>query len=79
MRFARVLKENGRAIIVDVAPPSNWFGALCAWSGYLLFKQDEIKENIEGKLIEAIKQSEFSRVTEISKHIGYVAIYNLEK
>jgi len=75
----RVLKESGKLVIVDVAPPTNWFGALCAWSGYYLFKQDEIKENIKGILIEAIHESGFSKFETVSQHMGYVGIYNIVK
>jgi len=75
----RVLKDSGQVIIVDVAPPSNWFGSLCAWSGYFLFKQNEIKENIHGKLIEIMEKCNFNEFHKISQHMGYVAIYSLKK
>jgi len=79
LEIKRVLKDTGRAIIVDVAPPSNWFGALCAWSGYFLFRQAEIKENIQGKLVTAIESCKFKTLTKISQHMGYIAIYSLKK
>jgi demethylmenaquinone methyltransferase/2-methoxy-6-polyprenyl-1,4-benzoquinol methylase/phosphoethanolamine N-methyltransferase len=39
----RTVKPGGRIVIVDVDVPSNPFGALCAWSGYWLFRQEEIR------------------------------------
>ena len=74
----RVLKDSGKLVIVDVAPPSNWFGSLCAWSGYYLFKQEEIKENINGRLAEAISSTGFSSFRKVSQHMGYVAIYDIK-
>lgn len=46
----RVLRPGGMSIIVDVDIPYSTFGKICAWSGYRLFNQPEILENIEGML-----------------------------
>ena len=75
----RTLKKNGKVVIVDVDTPTNIFGKICAWSGYVLFLQQEIKENIEGKLRDAIIQSKFERFELISSHMGYVSIFALQK
>ena len=45
----RVLKPGGKAVIVDVDTPTSLFGKLCAWSGYILFQQDQIRENKIGR------------------------------
>jgi SAM-dependent methyltransferase len=45
----RVLRPGGQAAILDVDIPYTRFGKLCAWSGYWLFRQPEIAENIHGK------------------------------
>lgn len=75
----RILTPNGRAIIVDVAPPTNPLGTLCAWAGYWLFQQPEIRENIEGKLEIAIRTSPFSGWRQIAHYTGYISLYELTK
>ncbi len=75
----RVLKPGGLAVIVDVDVPTNLWGKICAWSGYFLFQQDEIKENIRGRLREAFGISAFSRWEQISHHSGYITIFKLWK
>jgi demethylmenaquinone methyltransferase/2-methoxy-6-polyprenyl-1,4-benzoquinol methylase/phosphoethanolamine N-methyltransferase len=73
----RTVKPGGRIVIVDVDVPSNPFGALCAWSGYLLFRQEEIRENIRGRLRQAIQSAGFSSVQLVSRHSGYISIFLL--
>ncbi len=73
----RTVKPGGRIVIVDVDTPSNPFGALCAWSGYLLFRQEEIRENIRGRLREAIDGAGFASVQLVSRHSGYISIFLL--
>lgn len=75
----RVLKKDGAAVIIDVDVPENPFGALCAWAGYFLFHQEEIKENIQGKLQEAINGSPFSSCERIAAYQGYITLYRLIK
>lgn len=71
----RVLKPGGRLIIVDVDTPTNWLGKLCAWSGYWLFKQEEIRENIEGELPRALAEVPFREVTRVAHYSGYVTVF----
>jgi ubiquinone/menaquinone biosynthesis C-methylase UbiE len=75
----RVLKKGGKAVIVDVDIPTTLFGKICAWSGYILFHQEEIRENIEGKLRDIMRQSQFGNYQYISSHLGYVSIFVLQK
>lgn len=75
---ARVLKPGGRFIIVDVDMPTTWFGSLCARSGHWLFQQNEIAENIEGKLREAFGVSPF-KWRAVSHHSGYITVFELTK
>jgi ubiquinone/menaquinone biosynthesis C-methylase UbiE len=75
----RVLKDGGTALIADVDTPTTLFGKVCAWSGYLLFQQDQIKENIQGRLKEAMRQSRFGDYTAVSSHLGYVTLFELRK
>ena len=75
----RTLTPTGKAIVVDVMPPTNPFGWLCAWAGYVLFQQAEIRENIEGCLEAAFDHSRFRHWRTITRHAGYVAVYELKK
>jgi len=75
---ARVLKPGGRLVVVDVDVPTTWFGSLCARSGHWLFQQNEIAENIDGKLREAFEESPFEW-EEISHHSGYISVFELKK
>lgn len=75
----RTLRPGGRAIIVDVSPPTHWFGRLCAWSGYVLFQQDEIRENIKGVLEALFSRSRFTSWRKVAQHAGYMSVYVLTK
>lgn len=73
----RVLKPGGRLVIVDVDIPYTWFGKLCAWSGYWLFKQDEILENIRGELRNALADTAFRDVRCVARYSGYVGVFKV--
>jgi ubiquinone/menaquinone biosynthesis C-methylase UbiE len=77
--MARVLKPGGKAVILDVDIPTTVFGKLCAWSGYLLFRQPEIKENIEGELREVFNQSNFTRWEQRAHYTGYLSLFELAR
>ncbi len=74
----RVLRPGGLAIIVDVDMPYNAFGKLCAWSGYRLFNQPEILENIKGRLREELDRSAFETHID-SRYGGYISLFILRK
>lgn len=75
----RVLKNGGRAVIVDVDTPTNFFGRLCAYAGYWIFEQEEILENIKGKLKESLEQGGFKSCQLVSHHMGYISVFKLIK
>lgn len=77
--IGRVLKRNGKVIIVDVDIPTNLLGRICAWSGYFVFCQKEIKENILGKLREAISDNAFRSWYPVATYLGYISIFKLVK
>ncbi len=75
----RVLVPGGKTVIVDVTAPTNVFGAICAWAGYVLFQQAEIRENIDGKLEEAFNKSKFQSWKRVIRHAGYMSVFELER
>lgn len=76
----RVLRPGGQTVILDVDIPYSLFGKICAWSGYWLFRQPEIAENIEGRLREAFDESPWRRHWRIaSRHSGYLSVFTLVK
>jgi len=76
----RVLRPGGQAAILDVDVPYSFFGKICAWSGFWLFHQAEIAENIRGKLREALDASPWRGHWQIaSRHSGYLSLFTMVK
>lgn len=76
----RVIRPGGQAAILDVDVPYTRFGAICAWSGYWLFHQPEIAENIHGRLRDALQDSPWHDHWSIpSRHSGYLSLFSLVK
>lgn len=76
----RILRPGGRGVILDVDIPYTRFGKICAMSGYWLFRQHEILENIQGLFREALDASNFKGAWRIaSRHNGYITLFELQK
>ena len=76
----RVLRPGGQAAILDVDVPYSLFGQICAWSGYWLFHQAEIAENIRGVLRDALDASPWRGRWQIaSRHSGYLSLFTMVK
>ena len=76
----RVLRPGGQAAILDVDIPYSLFGRICAWSGYCLFRQAEIAENIRGRLRDALDASPWHGHWQIaSRHSGYLSLFTMIK
>lgn len=75
----RVLVPGGTLDVVDVDIPVTLFGKICAWSGYYLFRQEEIRENIYGCLREAFNLSQFLGYESMATYYGYITHFKLTK
>ena len=75
----RVLRPGRALMIIDVDVPTNVFGRVCAWAGYFLFQQEEIRENIEGKLRRAMELSRFRGFEPVAHYQGYIMVFKLTK
>jgi ubiquinone/menaquinone biosynthesis C-methylase UbiE len=75
----RVLKPGGKLVILDVDVPTSWLGRFCAYSGYILFRQPEIRENIVGKLRDAFEESPFRSWRAVRHYKGYISLFVLDK
>lgn len=75
-----MLCPGGQAVILDVDTPYSLFGKICAWSGYWLFHQAEIAENIHGKLRAALDASPWRGQWQIvARHSGYLSFFSMTK
>ena len=76
----RILRPGGQAVLLDVDVPYTLFGKWCAWSGYWLFRQPEIAENIHGRLRDALQASPWRDHWSIpARHSGYLSLFVLVK
>lgn len=70
----RVLKPGGTLLIADMDRPYTWLGWLMSWTAWTLFRQPEIKENMDGVLREEISRVGFSDLCELGRFSGYIRV-----
>jgi len=75
----RVLKPKGVFMIIDIDIPTNIFGLFLGYCGYLLFRQEEIRDNLKGGLRRAIEESKFKYYQILFKTQGYISVFKLIK
>lgn len=75
----RVLMPGGKCCIIDVDRPSNLIGKISAWSGAWLFKQPELIENIEGKLVPLFSEAGFTELRQCAHNLGYITTFLMFK
>jgi ubiquinone/menaquinone biosynthesis C-methylase UbiE len=79
MQIHRVLKDDGRFVLMDVDVPTTKFGRFCARSGEWFFRQAEIGENIDGKLPPLFARVGFVDVKRLTHDFGYVTTFAMRK
>jgi|GEM_PF-156555 len=72
--IARVLKPGGILLVADMDRPYTRLGWLMSWVAWKLFRQPEIKENMDGLLRELIPAAGFSGLREIGRFSGYIRV-----
>ncbi|MBN2644345.1 MAG: methyltransferase domain-containing protein [Desulfuromonadaceae bacterium] len=70
----RVLKPGGTLLIADMDRPYTALGWAMSWTAWKLFRQPEIKENMDGLLREEIVRAGFRGLREIAKFSGYIRV-----
>ncbi|MEJ2202261.1 MAG: methyltransferase domain-containing protein [Desulfuromonadaceae bacterium] len=74
----RVLKPGGRLLIADMDRPYTPLGWAMSWTAWKLFRQPEIKENMDGILREEIVRAGFTDLTELGRFSGYIRVLRAE-
>lgn len=77
--IVRVLKPGGRIAIADLDTPWSWFGKFYGYSGYVLFRQPEILENLEGKLPGVLREAGIVDLAGRGKWLGCVRLWTGRK
>jgi ubiquinone/menaquinone biosynthesis C-methylase UbiE len=75
----RVLKPGGRVAIADLDTPWNWFGRFYGYSGWLLFRQPEIKENLDGLLPHVLRDAGIIDLVSEFQVLGCVRLWTGRK
>jgi len=74
----RVLRPGGHVLVLDVDVPYSLWGRVCAWSGYVLFRQEEIAENIRGEFRAALRDAPFRAGGHpVARFSGYLGLFEL--
>lgn len=77
--IARVLRPGGRVAIADIDRPWTWFGRFYAGSGWVLLRQPEIKENMDGRLAEVLREAGLDDVTAGYGTLGCIRVWTGRK
>ncbi|MBN2713434.1 MAG: methyltransferase domain-containing protein [Planctomycetes bacterium] len=71
----RVVKPGGRVVIADLDRPWSWFGNFYGYSGYIFFRQPEIKENLEGCMPSLMTEAGISEITAVASFLGCIKVW----
>jgi len=75
----RVLKPNGRLLTADMGRPYTFLGWAVSHAAWILLRQPEIKENIDGVLGELVTASGFQDFAEVGRFSGYITVFSARK
>ena len=75
----RILKPGGQIIIADMDVPYTKLGWALSIGAWLIFRQPEIKENIDGKLDGLITECGFCDIKKPVRFSGYISVWSATK
>ncbi len=70
----RILKPGGKLIIADMDRPYNPAGALLSYGAWILLRQPEIKENIDGIIGPLLREAGYINIKKINRFSGYINV-----
>ncbi len=70
----RTLKPGGKLILADMDKPYNPAGILLSYGAWILLRQPEIKENIDGLTGKLLKETGFINIRKTGRFSGYITI-----
>lgn len=75
----RVLKPGGRLIVADMDRPYTALGRAMSVVAWRLFRQPEIKENMDGIMRSLIPEAGFVDMVELARFSGYISVLSARK
>jgi len=75
----RVLKPGGRLIVADMDRPYTGLGRAMSVVAWRLFRQPEIKENMDGIMRSLIPEAGFVDMVELARFSGYISVLSARK
>ena len=75
----RVLKPKGELLIADMDRPYTALGWVMSWTAWKLFRQPEIKENMDGLLRREITACGYLDLAERGRFAGYISVLHARR
>lgn len=74
--MVRVVRPGGRVVVADIDTPWTLFGTCYAYAGWILLRQPEIKENIDGRVPATLREAGLTDVEAGAGVLGCIRIWS---